>query len=325
MVEIIELDKVDRRLLFALDFHARDDFNVLSRTVGISSKETEERMYKLIERGVIKGFHPVLDIPKLGYLYCRITITLQNCPKEKEEDISDYLINHPNVFWAFRMQGMYDFHIIMWTESITQFTDFIKEIEKKFGKFIKKRLEVIVTDITYFQDRFLTGTRETEELHIKETQERIAIDKLDRRILQFLSINARFTLTELSLNLKEEENTISERIKRLERTKLILAYRPLIEHWLIGYTWYKVWVNINKTSQRRFVELFKEIKSNPITLWIIEGIGLPADLEIEVMVKSNEELFGFINNLRSKFPTMVEDFTTVAFTETLKELYLPFY
>lgn len=325
MREPIKLDAKDRRLLFELDFNARRDIKTLAKGVGIPAREVEKRIYRLIQQNVIKGFHPVLNVPKLGYIYCRIVVTLQNCPKEREEDMTDYLINHPNIFWVFRMQGMYDFLIVMWAESLTQFTDFVEEFENKFGKFIKRKLETVVTHLTYFQARYLTGTQKTREIHVKETTERISIDELDKRTLQLLSINARFTLTELSLNLHTSEEDMAKRIRRLERGGLIEGYRPLIDHTLLGYTWYKVWLNINKTSQKAFKQLSAYIRENPITLWTVEGIGLPADLEIEVMVRSNQELFDFINGMRQQFPMMIEEYTTVMFIETLKELYLPFH
>ena len=322
----INIDTKDRKLLFELDFNARQSNLSLAKKIGLPEKEVEKRIYRLIQKGVVKGFHPVLNLPKLGYLYCRFLLTLQNCPKEKEEDIIDYLINHPKVFWLFRMQGIYDFLIVMWADSITQFNDFVDEIENKFGKFIKKRLETIGTDIVYFQSRFLTGTQKTKEIHIKEAEKKEPqIDKLDKRILQLLSINARFSPKELSLNIKEKEKLIVERIKRLERIKVIEGYRPLIDHIILGYTWYKIWLNINKTSQKAFRQLWKQIKDSPLTLYTVEGIGLPADLEIEVMVNSNQELFDFINKMRIRFPAMIEDYTTVMFIEALKELYLPFY
>lgn len=325
MLEPIKLDKVDKQLLFELDFHARDDFGKLAERVGITPQNAEKRMYNLIEKGVIKGFHPVLNIPKLGYIYCRLLLTLQNVTEEDKKDIVDFLINHPNVFWVFRMQGIYDFMAVIWVENVDQFTDFIDEIEDRFGKYIKRRLETIASNVAYFQNRYLTNLIETEEIHVKETRDHMLLDKLDRRILQLLSINARFTTTEIALNLKEKESVVSKKIKELEKKKIIEGYRPLIDHALLGYTWYKIWLNVNKTSQKDYKELQGYIKNNPITLYTVKGIGLPADLDIEVMVNSNQELFDFIDDMRTKFPTMIDDYTTVVFVETLKELYLPFY
>ncbi len=322
---MINLDAKDRKLLFELDFHARDDVAKLAKRVGISPQDVEKTIYDLIEKGVIKGFHPVLNIPKLGYLYCRLVITLQNCPKEKEEDITDYLINYPNVFWLWRMQGMYDFVIVVWVKSLNEFKEFIDEFENKFGKYIKRKLETAATDVGFFRNRFLTGETKGEVFHIKETQDRVTIDKLDRRILQLLSINARFTISELALNLKETEGEINKRMKRLEQTGVIEGYRPLIDHNLIGYTWFKIWLNINKTSQKAFNTLLSYIRNSPLVIYTVEGIGLPADLEIEVMVKSNQELFDFINTMRLKFPAVIGEYNTIMFIEALKELYLPFY
>ena len=47
-------------------------------------------------------------------------------------------------------------------------------------------------------------------------------------------------------------------------------------------------------------------------------------MDIELMVKDNQELFDFIENIRIKFPTMVSEYQTVVFMEMLKVKYLPF-
>ena len=61
-----------------------------------------------------------------------------------------------------------------------------------------------------------------------------------------------------------------------------------------------------------------------MVIYIVEGIGLPADIDIELVVKSNQELFNLIEDLKSKFPKLISDYNTVIFIDTLKVRYLPY-
>ena len=47
------------------------------------------------------------------------------------------------------------------------------------------------------------------------------------------------------------------------------------------------------------------IKESSAAIYVVEGIGLPGDLDVELMVESNRELFEFIENLREKFSGLI--------------------
>ncbi len=50
----------------------------------------------------------------------------------------------------------------------------------------------------------------------------------------------------------------------------------------------------------------------------------PGDLDIEIMVASNQELYAFIDDLRFRFPAIVGEYEAAVFLETLKVRCLPF-
>lgn len=61
------LDSVDRRLLAALAENSRQSLKELAGVVGLSSPTIGERLRRLEERGVIRGFTIELDPRALGY------------------------------------------------------------------------------------------------------------------------------------------------------------------------------------------------------------------------------------------------------------------
>ena len=126
----------------------------------------------------------------------------------------------------------------------------------------------------------------------------------------------------------------------MEKKKIILGYRPIIDHNVLGFTYYKVFLSLSGYTKEDLVRIKEHIRKNPATIYLIEGIELHATLDFEMMVKDNKELFGFIKGLRRAF---IEDFgsivvflllvilvvyfigsySTVIFMDTLKVEYLP--
>src|SRR3989338_458526 len=153
--KIIILDKKDKKLLHLLDFNARLPVSRLAKEIGMSKQGTEYRLNSLQKIGVIKGFYPVINVPKLGYLYCRLSLTLKNIDDEIESQILSYLKKDDRFFWIFTTQGIFDFLIVMWARSITEFKTAIDDLYSAFGHYIKSKNESITTDVIHYQSRFL--------------------------------------------------------------------------------------------------------------------------------------------------------------------------
>ncbi len=320
----IKLDIKDKKILFELDFNARMPYSLLAKKVGLSKQGAEYKVNNLIRKGIIKGFYPVINVPRLGYKYCRLLITTENTTKEKQQEIIDYLVKHHNVFWLFKMHGVYDFLVVVWVKELNEFREFKEELESKFEGYIKRAVENIMTDVIHYQHRYLLGIKDTQEIHLKEISERMKIDDLDKKIIDVLSENARLPLVDIAKKVKESAKLVGNRIKKLEQERIIEGYRPIIDHTRIGYTYYKLFIEMNRKSKEELKKLKAYIKSNHLVLYLVEGIALPSDLDIEIMVKSNQQLFEFIEDLRFKFPTLIGEYQTVIFVDTLKVKYLPF-
>lgn len=320
----VKLDLKDKKILFELDFNARMPYSLLAKKVGLSKQGVEYKLHNLVKKGVVKGFYPVINVPKLGYTYCRLFVTLQNTTQEKYNQIVDYLVGHHKVFWLLKMHGIYDFLIVIWVKLFGEFEEFTEELKSRFSDHIKETRENIITDVIHYQHRWILGNKETREIHLKETSELANIDKLDKKIIDVLSENARLSLVEISKRARASAKVVGNRIKRLENKKIILGYRPIINHSRIEYTYYKVFLNLNKISKEELAKLKVYIKNNSLVIYLVEGIALPGDIDIEIMVKSNKQLYDFIEDLRFKFPALIGEYQTVIFVDTLKVKYLPF-
>lgn len=67
IIENETLDEIDVRLLEALDKDARQPVSELARLVGLSAPSVSERLRKLQDSGIIRGFTVEIDTKALGY------------------------------------------------------------------------------------------------------------------------------------------------------------------------------------------------------------------------------------------------------------------
>jgi DNA-binding Lrp family transcriptional regulator len=289
----------------------------------LSKQAVEYRLNKLIEKDIIRGFYPVINGAKMGYTYCRLMIVLQRTSPEKENEIINYLKKDPRFFWIISSQGAYDLLMTMWAKKLTEFRKAIDDFILKYGEFVKNKHESIGTNVIHYQHRYLLEKEETEEIHLKETEHALEIDAKDREILTLLCENARMHLIKIAEKTKISPKTAAFKIKRMEKQGIIEGYRPIINHTKLGYAYYKVWINLQHGGMREIEQVYHYLKKNPIVLYIVQGINLAEDLDIEVMVKNNQELFDFIKDLRTKFPNLVGDHRSLMYEETKKVRYLP--
>ena len=322
--KVIKLDLKDKKILNLLDFDSRKSNSKIAKKVGLSKQGVEYKLNNLLKKGVVEGFYPVINVPKMGYLYCRLALVLQNVDEKIENELMNYVIKSPKIFWVFTTQGIFDILIVIWAESISEFKEVVTDILSKYGKYISEKNESIATNVIHYQHRYLLRKKDTKVIEIKETSELVKIEEVDKKILGILCEDARIKVIDIAKKLKLSSKTVSYRIKKLEKSNIIEGYRPIINHNKLGYTYYKLWIKIQFDNIIEIKTLYEFIKENPIVLYIVEGIGFPEELDIEVMVENNLELFNFIKDLKLRFPNLIAGYKSFMFFDTKKVRYLPF-
>ena len=97
------LDETGWRILQALQENARLSFSELGLRVGLSSPAVAERVRKLEDAGIIKGYHAEIDTAKVGYPITAI-IRMQT----QGERCTRVLVNVrdiPEVLECYRLTG----------------------------------------------------------------------------------------------------------------------------------------------------------------------------------------------------------------------------
>jgi DNA-binding Lrp family transcriptional regulator len=155
--KIEKIDKIDHKILSILLKNARMKTIDIAEKIKSTEMVVRYRIKKLIEKGVILGFRPFLDVHKLGYTYFKAHFTLQNLTSEKKKKLFDYIHSHPNTIHTTELVGGADLETEFQVKNNEEFYKYIKEIRLKFGP--------IISDYEFMQ-----YTKEYKFTYLPETE-----------------------------------------------------------------------------------------------------------------------------------------------------------
>ncbi|RQG89492.1 Lrp/AsnC family transcriptional regulator [Natrarchaeobius chitinivorans] len=119
-----ELDDTDRGILYMLQQNARDTTTSdIGDEVGVSAGTVRNRIDRLEERGILKGYVPDIDYEKAGFeLHILFTCTAEMQPSD--EFVEDILDRHGVVTVRKLLAGDQNLHV----EAVGTSTDDVSEI-----------------------------------------------------------------------------------------------------------------------------------------------------------------------------------------------------
>jgi Lrp/AsnC family transcriptional regulator, leucine-responsive regulatory protein len=110
------MDDVDRTLLVALQTNGRISNADLARAVDLAPSSTLERVRRLEERGLIRGYRAVLDPPALGYqVQAMVLISLDRHQAGPIDEFEARVRAVPEVVTCLHVTGRYDYvlHVVV--------------------------------------------------------------------------------------------------------------------------------------------------------------------------------------------------------------------
>ncbi len=320
MAETIgNLDNLDRKLLYELNWNARTSHAALAKKFRTSKQVIGYRIKKLEDAGILKSYHAVIDWRKLGYNAIRVYIKWENITLEEEKEVYELIRKDPLFMWAIRFEGDIDIAFYVWVKDMTEFSQKWFGFISKYKKYILRYEIYESVEMIHYPMKFLKIDFKPEELIIgREKKEKY--DETDYEILRLLTENAQTSLVDIAAHLKMSAPSVLYRIKELEKKKIILGYYALIDTDKLGLEFYKVDFYVNDMS--RLDEMERFAREHPQIVYRMRTIGGP-DFEIEAIVKDAIELKSLINEIRAKFGDAIKFNRFHRFEYSIKQIYLP--
>ncbi|MAG02227.1 hypothetical protein CMI42_02725, partial [Candidatus Pacearchaeota archaeon] len=223
--------------------------------------------------------------------------------------------------WAVVLiAGKWDVALGVSVKDIYDFYDTWDKILKEHLESIGDYKVSIYSPIYHYAKSYLTGEQDSSKIRILGGKEKVEYDSKDIRILIYLSKNARISLLDLSEALKMSPESISYRIKQMQKKGIIQGFRAMIDVHKMGYEFYKA--EIRLSNYQDIEKIYRYCHSHPNIYQVDKTIG-GETLEIEFHVRSLKEMLEIMEDFESKFPKVVEKFDYITVLEEVKTTYMP--
>jgi len=127
------LDRIDRRIVNALQRDGRLANNELAAKVSLSPSPCLRRVRNLEEAGVIKGYAALVDPAKVGlHMLAYVTVKLEKKGQMPAEDFASAVNTWSEVTECYSMTGDMDYLLRVQVEDLDHFSRFI------MGKLLKQ-------------------------------------------------------------------------------------------------------------------------------------------------------------------------------------------
>lgn len=323
MLDMIDLDSADRKILYELDLNARIPITKLARKLRLSREKVNYRINNLIKLGVIRKFVTMIDPTKLGYTVYKFFFKFQGLSREKEDKLIAYLTNNNYIYWFASARGKWDLNMTAFAKDINHLDEILSDFFSEYGKYILQQDFNTTLNVGILSKSWLIQ----DKIHRKEITfwgnkiEDIKLDKLDTELLRVIANNARMNATDLARKIKSTERAVIYRLRALEKIGVILGYTTSLDLSILKMQFFKATINFNFLSKHDKERIMEYCKDNINIGFLIFCVG-SWFLELEFIVKDNNQFYDIMEDFRLKFPEM-KGYDTIIFPKEYKFDWMP--
>ena len=293
---MVKLDTTGWKILSELDRDCRQPHQQIARKLNVSKDVIHYRTKQLEKEGIIQYYYTIINNNKLGLTNYRIYIKLTRTDLEKEQEIIDHLRNHPHITFLMLPSPYYNVGIMLSEHNEGRAYDILHDIKKKYKPYIQEIEVATFTKVYHFTKKHLTGQPSSTTYYLDVHQPEETVTETEQELLKRIANNARIHIIQLARELGINHKTAQSHLKRLERTGIIQGYRAMIDISKLGYTYYKI--DLELETMDDYPKLLEYCKGHLNTTYINETIG-GKDFEFEVEVKSQHQLNRIIKEVKS--------------------------
>ncbi len=315
ITKIVSLDKIDKKILSALEADARVSTSKLAKKTRISRTIAEYRLKQLKNKGIVRGYYCLLDPSRFGLTVWKLWISLRSTSIQERKEFFDYIENHPQIWWYGECAGVYDAVICVLAKNPHDFNTFFNLLHNKYGKIITNSAILINVSFEFHTRGFLLN--KPSKLIESAFQEKPLLKKISSdsiEILRLLSLNSRISYVELSQKSKKNVKTIKRIIEDLKNSAVIVYYRPSIDIAKLGYEFYKVLLTLHYQQGGIIPFIVHWCREQQNITAIIFCVG-PWQIELEVEIDTFRNLCSMMTQLKDKFPDVVKSYETLLVTK----------
>ncbi|MBW2999710.1 AsnC family transcriptional regulator, partial [Candidatus Woesearchaeota archaeon] len=295
------LRKLERLILSRLDFNSRAPFSRFGGKIKTSQQQISYTVNSLKHKGIIQNFYTLIDYSKLDILNFRVYFKVSYISEQKLGELIDYLVSEQHTSWVAACGGKYDLVCTFLALNPSQFNKTLREIMEKFPEQIKNYTVLTTVVNRIFGRKYLSKDSPiVPEIILGGDREPEEIDSVDMNILNELSEDARKNSVLISNKLSLASKTVINRIKKLQKRKIIRGFKPLLNLQRAGYNSNLLMIKYHNISSELEDELINYLKMHASVISVVKTLG-EWDIEIEIEAEEEKEIRKVEVEIRQKF------------------------
>ena len=136
------LDHRDLEILAALQEDARATYADVARRVGLSPSSVHQRVRKLEESGVIRGYRAMVDPQAVG-LYVTALVSVMPLDPRQPDDLPDRVEELPEIEDCYSVAGGENYILKVRTRTTADLEDLLRRLREKAG--VQTRTTVVLS------------------------------------------------------------------------------------------------------------------------------------------------------------------------------------
>ena len=316
-----KLDKKDHRILFELDRNSRQSINDLARKAQLSRDVVVYRIKQLEKAGIIQKYITIIDYTKFVYHIIRLYVQLQKTTPEIEDRMVAFFLQQKNTLTIYQMDGKYNLAVGFLVQDLQHYQQTYEKFLQQFRTYISDTHFSVFLDYIHYHRNYLVEKKYHDYTPISTGSfTPFTYDKKDLQLLNEIKEKARIPLLELARKLKMTSTGVKYKLKNLEKNKVIVAYKLLLDSKQFGYEYYKIDLELEDLSILPALNQF--IVQHPHVIYRDIAIG-GSDFEFDCELPGPEQFYRLIDEIKTLFPGQIRRYFYYKALKICKYSYFP--
>lgn len=318
---MLKLDKKDHLILFELDRNSRQSINELAKKTKLSRDVVAYRVKQLEQRGLIQKYITIIDFSKFVYNIIRLYLKLQKTTPEIEEQMITFFVQQKNTLTVYKIEGHYNLAVGFLVKDLHTYQSVYEEFLKKFKPYIAEKNVSVFLDYVHYHHNYLVEKKYYDYTALSTGSfVPFQYDKKDIQILNAIKENSRVSLLELAQTLKMTPTGVKYKLRNLEKNKVIVAYKLLLDTSKLGYEYYKVDLELEDITILPTLKQF--ITQHPNVIYRNIAVG-GSDFEFDCEFQRQQDFYTFMDEIKSLVPQRIRSYFYYKAIKIYKYSYFP--
>jgi DNA-binding Lrp family transcriptional regulator len=317
----MNLDKIDRSILYELDKSARLSARQIARKLRTAKEVVQYRIKRLEKKGIIQGYYALIDPATLGYTMVRIYLKLQHETPDIRDAILNDFVAEKGSFLVYHSDFAWDVAGGFAVPSLKEFDAVWQDIRAKYKQYIADAHISPIFELTLFPRKYLSPRPVTSFTALSNgLGKKQQLEHTDLKLLGRIAADARASLVTVARDLDLSSAAVLYRLRRLEKKKIILGYKAIINFTKYGYEYYKADISLEDGTLRDKIRSY--LHHCPNVTYEDRTVG-GSDIEVDMELPDYRSFFHLMEELKQRFPNAIRGYTFYRLIKVHKTKYLP--